>query len=75
MRWSGRGQEEAHRHPPTASQVRAQKPEIITWTGPRLHAFLTWNRDEFDDELFPLWRTIAYTGMRRSSRWRFGGPI
>ena len=53
-------------NPPTSSQVRAHKPEIITWTGPQLHAFLTWNRDEFDDELFPLWRTIAYTGMRRS---------
>ena len=53
-------------NPPSASQVRAQKPEIITWTGPQLHAFLTWNRDELDDELFPLWRTIAYSGMRRS---------
>lgn len=53
-------------NPPTASQVRAQKPEIVTWTGPQLHAFLTWNRDELEDELFPLWRTIAYTGMRRS---------
>ena len=53
-------------NPPTSSQVRAQKPEIITWTGPQLHAFLTWNHDELDDELFPLWRTIAYTGMRRS---------
>jgi integrase len=53
-------------NPPSSSQVRAQKPEIITWTGPQLHAFLTWNLDELDDELFPLWRTIAYTGMRRS---------
>lgn len=53
-------------NPPSSSQVRAQKPEIVTWTGPQLHAFLSWNRDEFDDELFPLWRTIAYTGMRRS---------
>ncbi len=46
-------------NPPTSSQVRAQEPEIVTWTGHQLHAFLTWNRD---DELFPLWRTIAYTG-------------
>ncbi|MEO5653688.1 MAG: tyrosine-type recombinase/integrase [Marmoricola sp.] len=51
---------------PTASQVRAQKPEIITWTGPRLHAFLAWSHEELEDALFPLWRTIAYTGMRRS---------
>jgi len=53
-------------NPPRVGQVRAQKPEIITWTGPQLHAFLAWNHDEFDDELYPLWRTIAYTGMRRS---------
>ena len=24
---------------PSSSQIRAQKPEIITWTGPQLHAF------------------------------------
>jgi hypothetical protein len=30
-------------NPPSSGQVRAQKPEIITWTGPQLHAFLTWN--------------------------------
>ncbi|MBF4163975.1 tyrosine-type recombinase/integrase [Nocardioides acrostichi] len=53
-------------NPPRSSQVRAQKPEIVTWTGPQLQAFLTWNRDELNDELFPLWRTLAYTGMRRS---------
>ncbi len=46
--------------------MRAQKPEIVTWTGPQLRAFLTWNRDELNDELFPLWRTLAYTGMPRS---------
>lgn len=51
---------------PKSSEVRAQKPEIVAWTGPQLHAFLTWNRDELNDELFPLWRTLAYTGMRRS---------
>ena len=51
---------------PKSSQVRAQKPEILTWTGEQLQAFLTWNRDELKDELFPLWRLIAYTGMRRS---------
>jgi integrase len=53
-------------NPPRSSQVRAQKPEIVTWTGPQVHAFLTWNRDELDDERFSLWRLIAYTGMRRS---------
>ena len=51
---------------PKSSQVRAEKPEIVTWTGEQLGTFLTWNRDEMNDELFPLWRLIAYTGMRRS---------
>ena len=51
---------------PKSSQVRTQKPEIVTWTGEQLTTFLTWNRDELKDELFPLWRLIAYTGMRRS---------
>ncbi len=51
---------------PKSSQVRAEKPEIVTWTGEQLGIFLTWNRDELKDELFPLWRLIAYTGMRRS---------
>ncbi|HEY5320183.1 MAG TPA: tyrosine-type recombinase/integrase [Galbitalea sp.] len=51
---------------PSGSQIRAQRPEIATWTGSELHAFLTWNRDVLKDDLFPLWRTIAFTGMRRS---------
>lgn len=51
---------------PTTSEVRAQKPEIVTWTSEQLAAFLTWNEDVLKDELFPLWRLIAYTGMRRS---------
>lgn len=51
---------------PTSSEIRAQKPEIATWTAEQLNTFLNWNRDELDDELFPLWRLIAYTGMRRS---------
>ena len=51
---------------PTTSEVRAQKPEIVTWTGEQLNLFLTWDRDEIDDELFALWRLFAYTGMRRS---------
>lgn len=51
---------------PKSSQVRAQKPEIVTWTGEQLQTFLAWNRDDLKGELFPLWRLIAYTGMRRS---------
>ncbi|HWL01679.1 MAG TPA: tyrosine-type recombinase/integrase [Microbacteriaceae bacterium] len=52
--------------PPKSSEVRAQRPEVITWTATQLQAFLTWNRDELKDDLFPLWHTIAFTGMRRS---------
>ncbi|WP_158524622.1 site-specific integrase [Auritidibacter sp. NML100628] len=52
--------------PPKSSDVRAQKPEIATWTAEQLQTFFTWNRDTLEDELFPLWRLIAYTGMRRS---------
>jgi integrase len=51
---------------PKSSQIRAARPEIRTWTGEELQAFLTWDRDQLNDEMFPLWRTIAYTGMRRS---------
>lgn len=51
---------------PKSSQVRAHKPEIMARTGEQLQAFLTWSRGELDDELFPLWRLIVYTGMRRS---------
>ena len=51
---------------PTTSEVRAQKPEIVTWTGEQLSTFLAWDCDELKDELFPLWRLIAYSGMRRS---------
>lgn len=51
---------------PRSSEVRAQKPEIVTWTSEQLSTFLTWNHDDLDDDLFPLWRLIAYTGVRRS---------
>ena len=51
---------------PIGSQIRARRPEIATWSGGELHAFLIWDRDTLEDDLFPLWRVIAYTGMRRS---------
>lgn len=51
---------------PGGKQIRAQKPEAQTWTAAELHAFLKWNKDVHKDDLFTLWRTIAYTGMRRS---------
>lgn len=51
---------------PTTSQMRAEKPELVTWTADQLAAFLAWDRDEKQDELFALWWVIANTGMRRS---------
>lgn len=51
---------------PTASRMRAEKPELVTWTADQLAAFLAWDRDEKQDELFALWWVIANTGMRRS---------
>ena len=51
---------------PTAGRMRAEKPELVTWTADQLAAFLAWDRDEKQDELFALWWVIANTGMRRS---------
>lgn len=51
---------------PTTSQMRAEKPELVTWTADQLAAFLAWDRDDIRDELFALWWVIANTGMRRS---------
>lgn len=51
---------------PTGKQIRAQKPEMVTWTADELAAFLRWSRDTYNDHLHPLWHVIAYTGMRRS---------
>lgn len=51
---------------PTGKQIRAQRPEIVTWTAEQLAAFLRWDRDMFNDDLYALWHMIAYTGVRRS---------
>lgn len=51
---------------PTGRDIRANKPEITTWSAAQLHAFLNWNRDVLQDDLHPLWRTMAFTGLRRS---------
>lgn len=51
---------------PTGKQIRAQKPEMVTWTAAELTAFLTWSRVTYNDHLYALWHVIAYTGMRRS---------
>lgn len=51
--------------PPTGKQIRAAAPEIVTMTAEQLRAFLSWNRDVYNDELHPLWAVLAGTGMRR----------
>lgn len=51
---------------PTTKDIKANKPEIVTWTSAQLDTFLRWDRDVLSDELYPLWRLIAWTGMRRS---------
>lgn len=51
---------------PTGKQVRAQKPEIQTWTAAELRRFLEWNRDVYEDDFHALWHVYAHTGMRRS---------
>lgn len=51
---------------PTTSRMRGEKAELVTWTADQLAAFLAWDRDEKQDELFALWWLIANTGMRRS---------
>ncbi len=51
---------------PTGKAIRAQRPEVVTWTAAELAAFLRWDREVFDDDLFALWHVIAHTGMRRS---------
>lgn len=59
---------------PTGRDIRAEREEMVTWTAEQLRAFLDWNRDKYKDELFPLWFTLARTGMRRGEvlalQWR-----
>jgi len=56
--------------PPTAKQAKA--PEMRTWTGEQLRAFLGWSVENSD--LHTAWLVLAMTGMRRGEllalRWR-----
>lgn len=54
---------------PTTKAIKAEQrehAEMLTWSGPQLRAFLTWDRDVFADEVHALWWLIAHTGLRRS---------
>jgi integrase len=48
--------------PPSARRARDAAPEMTTWKGPELGAFLTWVRD---DRYGPAFAFLATTGMRR----------
>jgi integrase len=50
---------------PTGRQIRAERPEIETWSQEQLDDYLRWNRSVYRDELFHMWQLISYTGMRR----------
>ncbi|WP_072687800.1 tyrosine-type recombinase/integrase [Rhodococcus marinonascens] len=51
--------------PPTGKQVREDTHELEAWNAQQLSAFLSWDRDTYQDELHPLWHSLAATGMRR----------
>ncbi len=42
----------------------AASPEMHTWDGDQLRAFLDWSQS-IQDELYPAWLLLAMTGMRR----------
>lgn len=56
--------------PPTVKQAKA--PEMHTWSGEQLRAFLDWSREH--STLHVAWLILAMTGMRRGEllglRWR-----
>ncbi|WP_288781728.1 tyrosine-type recombinase/integrase [uncultured Kocuria sp.] len=60
--------------PPKSKEIRAAQSEVTTWTATELRDFLTWDRDDFQDDLYTLWLVISKTGMRRSEalalRWQ-----
>ena len=51
---------------PTATAVKRQQKEMVTWSPSQLSAFLAWDRDTFNDDSHALWFIAAHTGMRRS---------
>lgn len=59
---------------PTGRDIRDEKPEIQTWTAEQLKSFLSWSKNEYEDDHYPLWLTLANTGMRRGEaialQWR-----
>ena len=50
---------------PTGADIRDQQEELITWTKDEMAAFLEWNSNVHQDDLFSLWRLYCWSGMRR----------
>lgn len=51
---------------PRRSEIKAAKPEQVTWSAEELNTVLKWLRDDLKDNYYPLWRVYAMTGLRRS---------
>lgn len=51
-------------NPPTPSQVKEAKPEVVTWTAHQLVEFLDWARAN-DPDHHAMFELIASTGLRR----------
>lgn len=51
--------------PPASREIRAERPELATWSATELNQFLEWCKDTYKDEYYELWLTLARTGMRR----------
>lgn len=52
------------KNPATGASVEPESPEQLVWTAEQLHDFLG-HVAERDARGFPMWRTLAFTGLRR----------
>jgi len=50
--------------PPTPTEVKEARKEMVVWDRHQLNQFLLWARDNVPD-LYPAWLLIARTGVRR----------
>ncbi|TRW46360.1 tyrosine-type recombinase/integrase [Georgenia yuyongxinii] len=51
-------------NPPSAREVKAERPDLQPWTIEQSDRFLTWSAA--NHWLHPAWVVLAYTGLRRS---------
>lgn len=50
---------------PTGADIRDQQEELITWNKEEQSSFLRWNQHEAQDDFYPLWHLLSWSGMRR----------